>query len=194
MEISARISTFTYKLLQILLMYTKPKKHIEPTLFNTLSDQLNSTHPLYILSKKLDWQLFEDNFAPLYSSDTGRPCKPIRLMCGLLILKHLRNVSDESIVEQWSENVYYQYFCGFEVFTPTFPCNSSDLVYFRNRIGVKGVELILKESIRINKHEDDPTPTIAFIDSTVQEKNITYPTDAKLHKKIIKKCQAIVFG
>ncbi|MEG1464788.1 MAG: transposase, partial [Mucinivorans sp.] len=88
-------------------MYTRPKTHIEPTLFNTLSDQLNQKHPLYILSHKLDWQLFEVNFASLYCSNNGRPCKPIRLMCGLLILKHLRNLSDESVVEQWSENAYY---------------------------------------------------------------------------------------
>lgn len=172
-------------------MYNRPKTYIHPVLFNTLSDQLNSNHPLYILSHKLNWQLFEDSFSPLYCADNGRPCKPIRLMCGLLILKHLRNLSDESIVEQWSENAYYQYFCGLDVFTPCFPCNASELVHFRNRIGENGVELILKESIRINDDGNDNSPTTAFIDSTVQEKNITYPTDAKLHKKIIIKCQCI---
>lgn len=172
-------------------MYTKPKTHIHPVLFNTLSDQLNPTHPLYLLSHKIDWQFFEDKFSTLYCSNNGRPCKAIRLMCGLLILKHVRNLSDESLVEQWSENAYYQYFCGSDVFTASFPCTASELVHFRNRIGSEGVELILKESIRINDDEDDHTPTIAFIDSTVQEKNITYPTDAKLHKKIIKKCQSI---
>lgn len=172
-------------------MYNRPKSCIHPTLFNTLSDQLNPNHPLYVLSDKLNWQLFEDSFSPLYNHSNGRPCKPIRLMCGLLILKHLRNLSDESLVEQWSENAYYQYFCGFDVFTPCYPCNASELVHFRNRIGAKGVELILKESVRINDDSEDNSPTIAFIDSTVQEKNITYPTDAKLHKKIIKKCQSI---
>lgn len=172
-------------------MYNRPKSCIHPTLFNTLPDQLNPNHPLYVLSDKLNWQLFEDSFSPLYNHSNGRPCKPIRLMCGLLILKHLRNLSDESLVEQWSENAYYQYFCGFDVFTPCYPCNASELVHFRNRIGAKGVELILKESVRINDDNEDNSPTIAFIDSTVQEKNITYPTDAKLHKKIIKKCQSI---
>lgn len=172
-------------------MYNRPKSCIDPTLFNTLSYQLNPNHPLYVLSDKLNWQLFEDIFSPLYNHSNGRPCKPIRLMCGLLILKHLRNLSDESLVEQWSENAYYQYFCGFDVFTPCYPCNASELVHFRNRIGAKGVELILKESVRINDDSEDNSPTIAFIDSTVQEKNITYPTDAKLHKKIIKKCQSI---
>ena len=114
-------------------------------------------------------------------------------MCGLLILKHLRNISDESVVEQWSENAYFQYFCGMHEFVPSFPCASSELVHFRKRIGEKGMELILSESIRVNddKRDDDHHAT-AFIDSTVQEKNVTYPTDAKLHKKIIGKVLKIV--
>ena len=70
-------------------------------------------------------------------------------MVGLLILKHVRNLSDESVVEQWSENIYYQYFCGQQDFLPTAPCAASELVHFRHRIGEEGIELILKESIRM---------------------------------------------
>lgn len=84
----------------------------QPSLFSSLADQLNPKHPLYLLADKIDWQRFEASFSPLYSADNGRPAKPIRLMCGLLILKHVRNLSDESVVEQWSENAYYQYFAG----------------------------------------------------------------------------------
>ncbi len=116
-------------------------------------------------------------------------------MCGLLTLKDLRNLSDESVVEQWSENAYFQYFCGMHEFVPSFPCNSSELVHFRKRIGEKGIELILSESIRVNDDKsDDEHHDTAFIDSTVQEKNITYPTDAKLHKKIVGKVLKIVKG
>jgi len=43
-----------------------------------------------------------------------------------LILKHIRNISDESIVEQWSENLYYQYFCGLQEFMATVPCEASE--------------------------------------------------------------------
>jgi len=110
-------------------------------------------------------------------------------MVGLLMLKHIRNISDESVVEQWSENNYYQYFCGETSFVCGVPCEASELVHFRHRIGEHGIELILKESIRING--DDANDENVNIDTTVQEKNITFPTDAKLHKKIIKKCQKI---
>lgn len=127
-------------------MITKP--HHSPSFFSSLADMLNQSHPLYKLADKIDWAKFDTAFAPLYCQNNGRPAEPIRLMCGLLILKHLRNLSDESLVEQWSENAYYQYFCGIPEFVPGAPCASSELVHFRNRIGEKGIELIFQESIR----------------------------------------------
>lgn len=165
----------------------------QPSLFSSLTDLLDQKHPLFQLADKIKWETFETAFSPLYCKDNGRPAHPIRLMCGLLILKHLRNLSDESVVEQWSENAYYQYFCGMMEFTPKFPCNATELVHFRKRIGEEGLELILAESIRVNNEDDDDNHfDTAFIDSTVQEKNITYPTDAKLLKKIVKKVLKIV--
>ena len=169
------------------------KPHNTPSLFSSLSDMLNQSHPLYKLADKIDWEKFDTAFLPLYCQNNGRPSKPIHLMCGLLILKHLRNLSDESVVEQWSESAYYQYFCGMQEFTPGAPCASSELVHFRHRIGEKGIELIFQESIRVNNEDDDEHHhDTAFIDSTVQEKNITFPTDAKLHKKIVGKVLDLV--
>lgn len=156
--------------------------------YSTLEEQLSRRHPLYILAGRINWQLFEDSFSNLYS-DEGRPAKSIRLMVSLLMLKHLRNLSDESVVEQWSENVYYQYFSGEKIFACGVPCEATELVHFRNRIGDEGIELIFKESIRINGK--DGKEDEATTDTTVQEKNITFPTDNKLHRKIIKKCIAI---
>jgi IS5 family transposase len=157
--------------------------------FSSFEDVLNTKHSLFILANTINWQLFEDAFLPLYCADNGRPAKPIRLMTGLLMLKHIRNISDESAVEQWAENSYYQYFCGETSFVPAAPCEASELVHFRNRIGKAGMELIFAESIRINGN--DSKEDKIKVDTTVQEKNITFPTDAKLHKKIISKCQAI---
>ena len=163
------------------------------SMFSSLEDMLSHQHPLFQLSNKINWECFENAFSPLYCNTNGRPAHPIRLMCGLLILKHLRNVSDEMVVFQWSENAYYQYFCGGLEFMPKQPCDASELVHFRNRIGEEGMELILAESIRVNTdHDNEDHFDTAFIDSTVQEKNITYPTDAKLHKKIIKNVLKIV--
>ena len=170
-------------------MIPKKKDTSQLGFFSKFEDQLNQKHPLYLLANEIDWQVFDDAFLPLYSKDNGRPGKPIRLMVGLLMLKHLRNVSDESVVEQWSENNYYQYFCGEQSFVAGVPCQASELVHFRKRIGQEGISLILKESIRING--DDAHNPHVNVDTTVQEKNITYPTDSKLHRKIIDKCHKI---
>ncbi len=72
------------------------------------------------------------------------------------------------------------------------PCAASDLVHFRQRIREQAVEKIFKHSI--DKHDRDGKDPNVSIDTTVQEKNITYPTDAKLHKKIIDKCVKIAKG
>jgi IS5 family transposase len=170
-------------------MLAKPKDKQQTSFFSTFEEQLNHQHPLYILANRMDWKKFADAFKKHYCENNGAPAKPIRLMVGLLILKHLRNLSDESVVEQWAENAYYQFFCGEEYFASAEPCVPTELVEFRKRIGEEGIELIFQESIRINgkdgKEEDGTT------DTTVQEKNITFPTDSKLHKKIIDKCKDI---
>ncbi len=170
-------------------MISKIKYPAQKSFSFALSDTLDHKHPLFILAHEIRWSLFEDEFTKLYCENNGRPGKPIRLMVGLLILKHLRNVSDEGIVEQWSENVYYQYFCGMEEFNSEPPCASSELVHFRKRIGESGIELIFQESVRVNG--DDSNDPHVNVDTTVQEKNITFPTDTKLQKKVIDKCLKI---
>ena len=62
-------------------------------------------------------------------------------------------------------------------------------MFLSNRIGENGCELIFKESIRINGKDSEDDNII--VDTTVQEKNITFPTDSKLHHKIIKRCHKI---
>ena len=171
------------------------KKHTPQLgLFHGLSDQLDQKHPLYQLANKISCPIFDDAFRKNYSEKMGKPAKPIRLMVSLLILKYLRNLSDENLVDQWAENIYFQYFSGEQHFQANIPCVPTELVAFRQRIGEPGVELILQESIRVNDPPDHPDAGIVVsVDTTVQEKNITYPTDDKLYKKIIKKCWAIAY-
>jgi len=153
-----------------------------------LADQLNPKHPLYRLADQIPWDYFEKEFAKHYSH-TGRSAHPVRLMVGLLILKQLRNLSDEGVVERWVENGYYQFFCGETFFQWDFPCHPTDLVYFRKRIGEKGVERLLQVSIDLHGAKSQEREIL--IDSTVQEKNITFPTDTKLYRKIADKCVSI---
>jgi IS5 family transposase len=165
-----------------------PDQNQTNLLQNDLRDMLNPKDELYLLAEKMDWNYFEEAFESYYI-DFGRPAKPIRLMVSLLILKQLYNVSDEEVVRSWTQNPYWQYFSGMDVFQWKFPCTPSDLTHFRNRIGKKGAEKILAHSIKL--HGKDALEYEVLIDSTVQEKNITFPTDMKLYRKIINKCRKI---
>ncbi len=143
---------------------------------------LDSYDPLIALSDTINWELFDESFAKYYSED-GRPAKPIRLMVGLLLLKQLENLSDENVVLQWKRNPYYQYFCGMTEYQPALPCDPTDLVYFRKRIGTQGVEQLFSMSVSL--HGKAAQEDQVIIDTTVQEKNVTYPTDGKLAIKMI---------
>ncbi len=154
-------------------------------LFQTLKEQLNPRHPLYQLTGEIDWKSVEGDFREYYI-DFGRPAKPVRLMVSLMILKQLHNLSDESVVDRWVENPYFQYFSGETHFQWSLPCDPSDLVHFRHRVGKEGIEKIFRLSVQLQGK--DAQQKSVSIDTTVQEKNITFPTDLKLAVRIIAKC------
>lgn len=134
------------------------------------------------LADRVPWDHFERFFAPSYGR-RGRHAKPTRLMVGLLILKHVENLSDEVLVERWRRDPYYQYFCGESVFRWDFPCHPTDLVHFRKRIGVDGVEEILKVSVLMQGPEARQAGAV-ILDTTAQEKNIQAPHDSKLYRRV----------
>jgi transposase, IS5 family len=176
------------KFLQKNMIGKSPDRGQKHLFLANLMDFIDPRHRLCMLAEAIDWEGFEAGFAPLYSS-VGCPAKPVRLMVGLLILKQVYNLADETVMEEWVSNPYFQYFCGETVFQWKFPCDPSDLVHFRHRIGEAGVEKILAASILI--HGEEVLEEAVSIDTTVQEKNITFPTDTKLAVKIIKKCRKI---
>ena len=150
--------------------------------FFDITQQLDPSHPLIALGNRLPWIELETAFADLYS-DKGRGAKPIRLMCGLLMLKQLYHLSDESVIAQWQMNPYYQVFCGETGFQHGVPCHSTELVKFRQRLGQSGIEKLFGLSVAL--HGRAAEESTVLVDTTVQEKAITYPTDSKLAIRII---------
>ena len=155
----------------------------------SLVDFIDMGHELVLLADKIDWKYFENEFASLYGS-TGLPSVPIRVMVGCILLKQLYNLGDETLVGVWISNPYMQYFCGMSVFQHKFPFDPSDFVHFRKRLGEKGIEKIFSYSVKLHGADTKQTKLV-LSDTTVQKNNVTYPTDAKLYKRVIDQCNTI---
>jgi IS5 family transposase len=174
-----------------------------------LEQMIDLRHPLAVLARRLPWTQIEAALAPAFArqrhpgktievddlfgttreiagggtSAAGRPRLPIRLMASLLYLKHAFNLSDEAVVERWSENVVWQYFSGQEYYTPALPCDATQIGRFRSAIGEAGVEELLKATIDTAVHSKAIRPAEferIIVDTTVQEKAIAHPVDSRL--------------
>jgi len=156
----------------------------EQDLFRSRLDQvINMDHALVKLARTIDWRFLEGKFAAVYKDGPGQPPLPTRLMAGLAILKHTYNFSDEVVCELWLENPYYQYFCGEEFFQHRLPLDRSSMTNWRNRMGEERLQALLQESLAVATKTGAMKPSElsrVIVDTTVQPKNITFPTDAKL--------------
>lgn len=156
-----------------------------------LASFINPQHELCLLAKEIDWEQLEKEFAPLYG-DVGRPSIPIRTIVGLLLLKQIYDLGDETVMDRYIDSPYCQYFCGEIYFQYEYPFDPSDFVHFRKRIGKEGMEKIFKQSIGLfGKEKVRKEVKEVRVDTTVQEKNITFPTDRKLTEKVIEHCKRI---
>ena len=147
-----------------------------------LQNIIDPRHPLVRLAHETDWGFFEAAIEPLYA-EHGRPGVPVRFMVGLHILKHTFNLSDEEVCERWVENPYFQYFTGEEYFRHELPHDRSSMTRWRGRVSEEQLARLLQESPRI-AHKTGALRIKdlrqATVDTTVQPKAITFPTDGKL--------------
>jgi IS5 family transposase len=111
------------------------------------------------------------------------PPLPTRLMAGLAILKHTFNLSDEVLCERWVENPYFQYLTGEAFFCHALPFDRSSMTRWRGRMGEERIEALLQESLSLALKTGAMKPADTrqvIVDTTVQPKNVMFPTDAKL--------------
>src|SRR5215212_1918401 len=153
-------------------------------LFRARLDQIvDLDHPLVKLVRAIDWGFLEERCGAVYTDGPGRPPLPTRLMAGLAILKHMHDLSDEVLCERWLENPYDQLFCGEEFFQHKLPFDRSSLTRWRQRMGEDKLIVLRQESLAVATRVGAAKPADfrqVIIDTTVQEKAITFPTDAKL--------------
>jgi IS5 family transposase len=186
--------------LQILTMKPKrsPQQSPQEDLFRSeLYQIIDLRHSLVRLAKTVDWNRLDELFGATYSPDQGRPAISTRLMVSLHFLKYRHNLSDEDVLSGWLENPYWQYLGGMKFFEHTFPIDPSSMTRWRNRIGEAGAEALLKETIEAGLKLKAVKPSQLArinVDTTVQEKDIRFPTDARLYdrarERLVKAAQA----
>lgn len=164
----------------------KPRKQQDPggeDMFRArLGHIINPRHELVLLAEAIDWQRFDEAFAPLFA-DVGVPALPTRLMVGLQVLKYMHGLSDPEVTAQWVENPYFQHFCGEVYFQHKAPFDRSSLTRWRQRIGDEKLSTLVQESLASAQRTGAlSTKDVrrVTVDTTVQPKNVAFPTDAKL--------------
>jgi transposase, IS5 family len=134
-------------------------------------------HALVKLAGAIDWRFLEERFGAIYTDGPGQPPLPTRLMAGLAILKHMHNLSDETLCERWVENPYYQYFCGEEFFQHRLIFDRSSLTRWRQRMGEEKLQALLQESLATATRTQAMKPSdlsrvIVDTDGTAQERDV----------------------
>jgi IS5 family transposase len=165
----------------------KPKERRDSGQADLLRSRLDAIidmdHALVKLSRTIDWSFLEQQFGAIYEDKPGRPPLPTRLMAGLAILKHTYDLSDEVLCERWVENPYYQFFCGEEFFQHRLVFDRSSLTRWRQRMGEEKLQALLQESLAVATRTEAIKPSDlnrVIVDTTVQPKNVMFPTDARL--------------
>ncbi|WP_439118587.1 IS5 family transposase [Marivita sp.] len=159
-----------------------------------LVDLIDMRHELAKLAALIDWEFFEREWAGFFPAETGRPATPPRLVAGLMYLQHLPRLSDEAVIDRWVENPYFQHFTGERFFQHQPPIHPSSLSRWRDRIGDEGAEWLLTKTIEAERASGvitDDSLSRMSVDTTVMEKNIAYPTDARLNEKARAKIVAL---
>jgi transposase, IS5 family len=170
---------------------SQPRDNRQDDLFrSSLEAIINHRHPLVRLAAEINWDFLAKRFGSVCSVGPGQPPLPTRLVAGLLILKHMHNLSDEALCDRWVENPYFQYFCGEAVFRHELPFDRSSLTRWRQRLGEEQLTALLQESLSV-AHRSGAIQTKdlerVVVDTTVQEKAIAHPTDSRLTHRAIEK-------
>lgn len=159
-----------------------PSEH--PELFRSaLLNLVDRRHPLVRLAGLIDWERFATAFGPLYRDGVGRPGLPTRLMVGLHLIKHMDGLSDDAVCARFLDSPYVQLFCGESHFRHALPLDRSSMTRWRKRIGAERLELLLVETLAAAQRAGAAEPKHferVTVDTTVQPKAVTHPTDSKL--------------
>ena len=170
------------------------------------------------MADAIPWAIFEKKYSRLFKGKNGRVAKPLRLALGSLIIQTKYQYSDRELVDQLTENPYYQYFIGLPRYQEEPPIDASTLVLFRKRLKMDVImeanEYMLdafKEKDSSDKKDDDDHSNppaggngndksesepenkgTLMLDATCAPSNIRYPQDFSLLNEAREKLETII--
>lgn len=105
--------------------------------FFSLGGSLSPGNRWLRLSEMIPWEKIDRIYSENFSPNSGRYALDSRLVCGLFLVKQLKNLSDEETVREYEENPYIQAFCGKIHFSRESEFSVSMLSERRKRLGKK---------------------------------------------------------
>ena len=146
-------------------------------------------------------------YAKLFPSKTGMPAKPFRTAFGSLLIQKQLGFSDRKLVEEITENPYFQYFIGLQGYQTQAPFVPSLLVEFRKRL-TEDILGEINEMIIAYNTPDDPAPGggssnhtqaegdentgTLLLDATWVPQNISFPQDVNILNEARENLEGII--
>ena len=165
-----------------------------------LSIKLNPKNKLYKLRDLVNWSELEARALPnIEIKQFGRNKKDHRVMLALSMLQAMYNGSDSFTEEELKENIYWQYFCGYEYLQANLDVSEATIRRFRNdswrrRVLIEILKELLGIGLKVGALKKKDLESV-IIDTTVQIKNIKHPHDVYLmetaREKVVDLCKRL---
>jgi hypothetical protein len=149
------------------------------------------THPLLQLAQVIPWQ----SLANMVLSDLKRTTAQgkwwlgrkltLRIHLGAFLLQWLHHLTDRQVEWAIKDNAAYQLFCGRGLVAPWHAPDHTKIEEFRSRLSPETQRQIANVVAVWATGLGFADPSAMDIDSTVQEANIAYPSDAHLMVKMV---------
>jgi transposase, IS5 family len=165
---------------------------------HSASIKVRMDHPLIQLANAISWEQLAEIIIKDLKKTTAKGFWNIgrklylRVHLAIFILQARQKKTDAAIVQEIEENAVYQAFCGSTAIEKWKCPHANKIQEFRSRLSPETQMKLNEAIIMIAVEKGFADPQDMDIDSTVQEANISYPSDARMMLRFAEKCQRLI--